>query len=264
VIDMTALCEDLVAEHAALDAIVAGLDEAPWARPTPAEDWSVRDHIAHLAYSDGAAYLAAVDPEAFARDMAAVPRGERQQRQLVIGRAMSGAHLLHWWRLSRAATVDAFRRLEPKARLPWFGPPMSAASFATARLQETWAHGQDVADALGVTRAATERLRHVAHLGVITRAFSFTNQGQPAPVEDVRVELVSPAGASWGWGDAHAADRVTGPALDFCLVVTRRRHPADTRLDIRGAVAEAWMLRAQAFAGPPGAGRTPGQFPRPG
>ena len=140
---------------------------------------------------------------------------------------------------------------------------MSAASFATARLQETWAHGQDVADALAVARPATERLRHVAHLGVITRAFSFTNQGEPAPAEDVRVELVSPTGTPWSWGDPHAADRVAGPALDFCLVVTRRRHPADTRLAISGPVAEEWMLRAQAFAGPPGAGRRPGAFPRP-
>lgn len=264
VIGMTALCEDLAAEHAALDSIVAGLDEAGWNRPTPAEGWAVRDHIAHLAYADVAAYLAAVDPEAFARDNAVVPREERQQRQLAISRAMSGAYLLHWWRLSRAATVDAFRRLEPKARLPWFGPPMSAASFATARLQETWGHGQDVADALGVTRAATERLRQVAHLGVITRGFSFTNQDRPAPAEDVRVELLSPAGATWSWGDAHAANRVAGPALDCCLVVTRRRHVADTRLDVRGPVAEEWMRRAQAFAGPPGAGRKPGQFPRPG
>jgi uncharacterized protein (TIGR03084 family) len=263
VIDMTSLCDDLAAENAVLDALVAGLDEAGWDQSTPAEGWSVRDHIAHLAYSDVAAYLAAVDSEAFARDVAAVPRGERQQRQRVIGRAMSGAHLLHSWRLSRAATVDALRRLEPRTRLPWFGPPMSAASSATARLQEAWAHGQDVADTLGVARDATERLRHVAHLGVITRAFSFTNQGQPAPAEDVRVELRSPAGTSWIWGDPRAADRVTGPALDFCLVVTRRRHPADTRLEVSGSVAEAWMLRAQAFAGPPGEGRRPGQFPRP-
>jgi uncharacterized protein (TIGR03084 family) len=121
-----------------------------------------------------------------------------------------------------------------------------------------------VADALGVTRAATERLRHVAHLGVITRGFSFTNQARPAPAEDVRVELRSPTGAPWIWGDPHAANRVAGPALDFCLVVTRRRHVADTRLDVRGPVAEEWMLRAQAFAGPPGPGRKPGQFPKPG
>ena len=261
--EMAALCDDLVAEHVALDAIVADLDEARWDLPTPAEGWSVRDQIGHLAYSDVAGYLAAADPAAFVRDVAALPRGERKDRQLVIGRAMTGPQLLHWWRLSRAAMVDVFRRLDARARLPWFGPSMSARSFATARLEETWGHGQDVADALGVERAPTERLRHIAHLGVITRAFSFTNQGRPAPAEDVRVELSSPAGARWTWGDPLAADAVTGPALDFCLVVTRRRHVADTRLAVRGPVAEEWMLRAQAFAGPPGSGRAPGQFPKP-
>lgn len=260
---MAALCDDLAAEHAALDAIVTGLDEARWNLPTPAEGWSVRDQIGHLAYSDVAAYMAAAEPESFARDDAAVPRPERKERQLAIGRAMTGPQLLHWWRLSRAAMLDAFRRLDARARLPWFGPSMSARSFATARLEETWGHGQDVADALGVERVPTERLRHIAHLGVITRGFSFTNQGRPAPAGDVRVELVSPAGASWGWGDPTAADSVAGPAVDFCLVVTRRRHVADTRLTVRGPVAEEWMLRAQAFAGPPGDGRRPGQFPRP-
>ena len=260
---MAPLCDDLAAEHAALDAIVAGLDEAGWSLPTPAEGWSVRDQIGHLAYTDVAGYLAAAEPDTFARDLVAVPREERRDRQLAIGRAMSGPQLLHWWRLSRAAMVDAFRRLDARARLPWFGPSMSARSFATARLEETWGHGQDVVDALGVARAPTERLRHVAHLGVITRSFSFTNQDRPAPTVDVRVELVSPAGAAWTWGDPGAVDRVAGPALDFCLVVTRRRHVADTRLDVRGPVAGEWMLRAQAYAGPPGPGRRPGQFPKP-
>src|SRR5262249_28661440 len=153
---------------------------------------------------------------------------------------------------------------DPRARLPWFGPPMSARTFATARLEETWGHGQDVADALGVTRPATDRLHHVAHLGVITRAYSFTNQGRPAPAADVRVELTGPVGQAWAWGGAGAADRVSGPALDFCLVVTRRRHHADTGLVIEGPVAAEWMLRAQAFAGPPGPGRRPGQFARSG
>lgn len=262
--EMAALCDDLAAEHAALDAIVVDLDEARFDLPTPAEGWSVRDQIGHLAYSDVAAYFAAAEPEAFARDNAAVPREQRKERQLTIGRAMSGPQLLHWWRLSRAAMLEAFRRLDARARLPWYGPSMSARSFATARLEETWGHGQDVVDALGVVRPATERLRHIAHLGVITRTFSFTNQGRPAPAEDVRVELVSPAGASWTWGDERVANRVAGPALDFCLVVTRRRHVADTRLDVRGPVAEEWMLRAQAYAGPPGSGRQPGQFPAGG
>jgi uncharacterized protein (TIGR03084 family) len=134
---------------------------------------------------------------------------------------------------------------------------MSAASSVTARLMETWAHGQDIADALGTARTATARLRHVAHLGVRTLGFSFMLRGQPVPSAPVRVELTGPDGDSWTWGPADAADRVHGDALEFCLLVTQRRHRLDTSLRAAGPVADAWLDLAQAFAGPPGPGRSP-------
>ncbi|HEY4417880.1 MAG TPA: maleylpyruvate isomerase family mycothiol-dependent enzyme, partial [Pseudonocardia sp.] len=125
-----------------------------------------------------------------------------------------------------------------------------------------WAHGQDIADALGVRREPTDRLRHVAHLGVRTAGFSFALHGRAAPSVPVRVELVGPSGDVWAWGDADAADRVSGDALDFCLVVTQRRNVADTGLEVVGPVATEWISIAQAFAGEPGPGRAPGVFPR--
>jgi uncharacterized protein (TIGR03084 family) len=261
-LDYSALCDDLAAEQDALDRMVASLDDRGWGTATPAPGWTVRDQIGHLAYYDEAGALAARDPDGFRADDARVPRARREQDQLTLGRALAGGDVLRWWRQARGGMLDAFRRLDARARLPWYGPDMSAASFVTARLEETWGHGQDVADALGVTWTDTERLRHVAHLGVITRGYSFVNQGHEAPRDDVRVELTSGTGASWSWGDERAVNRVRGPARDFCLVVTRRRHVADTDLLVEGAVAHAWMTIAQAFAGPPGDGRKPGQFRR--
>ncbi|ETW94154.1 MAG: hypothetical protein ETSY1_36135 [Candidatus Entotheonella factor] len=158
--------------------------------------------------------------------------------------------------------LDMFLKLDAKTRIPWFGPPMSAVSFATARLMETWAHGQDVVDALDVDRPGTERLRHVAHIGVLARPFSYQVHNKTVPDAAIRVELVSPAGAFWSWGDDETPNRVYGDALDFCLVVTQRRHLADTDLRIEGAAAEEWMTIAQTFAGPAGSGRQPGQFPK--
>ena len=152
--------------------------------------------------------------------------------------------------------------LEPRARLPWYGPDMGVASFTTARLMETWAHGQDVADALGERREPTDRLRHVAQIGVRALPWSFTVHGRPVPDVPVRVELELPGGGGWTAGPEDAADLVRGSALDFCLVVTQRRHPADVDLTVRGPVAGEWMGLAQAFAGPPGTGRRPGQFPK--
>jgi len=141
--------------------------------------------------------------------------------------------------------------------LPWFGPAMSAASSLTARIMETWAHTQDIADALGVTREPTDRLRHVAHIGVGARAFSYAVHGKSVPAAEIRVELAGPDGAVWTWGPAEAENRVSGPALDFCLLVTQRRHRNDLSLAIEGPAAIEWMAIAQAFAGAAGTGRPP-------
>ena len=258
--DMTTICAELQDELAALDSIVSSLDEAGWNTPTPAPDWMVRDQISHIGSTDRVAAIAAGEPERFQAEVVNQERGERSARMLKAGRAMSGAELLQWWREGRETMIAVFRRLDPKARIPWFGPAMSAVSFATARLMETWAHGQDIVDALGVERTATERLRHVAHIGVRARPFSYRIHDKEPPADDVRVELTSPAGALWTWGDEAAQNRVRGAALDFCLVVTQRRHVADTSLQVEGPVAHEWLSVAQAFAGPPGGGRQPGQF----
>ncbi len=170
---------------------------------------------------------------------------------------MSGADVISWFDASRRRLIDVFAELDPAARLPWYGPSMSAASALTARIMETWAHGQDVADALGADRPVTARLRHVAHIGVRALPYSFAVRGLDVPAEPVRVELAAPGGETWAWGPPDAANRVTGPALDFCLLVTQRRHRDDTEMRAEGDVADRWLDVAQAFAGPPGPGRRP-------
>jgi uncharacterized protein (TIGR03084 family) len=256
---MDAICTDLAAEHAALDAIVAPLDDAAWDTPTPAPGWTIRDQIGHLWFFDGTAVLAATDAEAFKRSTEAILSGE-PDAILAQPRAMTPPELLAEWRQGRARMLEVFRSLDPSARVPWYGPPMAARSFATARLMETWAHGQDVADTLGVQRPPTARLKHVAHIGVRARPFAYATNGRQVPEGEVFVDLVAPGGEHWTWNDPASPDRVSGDALEFCLVVTQRRHPADTKLVIEGPLASEWMGIAQAFAGPPGAGREPGQF----
>ena len=265
---LAALLDDLDRESASLDELVASrLDD--WARPTPAEGWTVAHQIAHLAWTDDAAALAATDQAGFAAlvDRALVdPEGFVDSEAETIARtALDGpsgsAALLTAWRQGRARLLEALRAVPPGTRLPWFGPPMSAASMATARLMETWAHGQDVADAYGVERAPTERLRHVAHLAVRARGFAYSVHGEAAPDAEVFVALASPHGSEWTWGDPAAAQRIEGPALDFCLLATRRRHRDDLHLVAVGPDAEHWLAIVQAFAGPPGGGREPGGPP---
>ena len=256
--------QDLEAEHAALDALVAPLPPEAWERPTPSEGWAVRDQIAHLAFFDDVAALATTDAEGFARAAAVAVEDFRgyEARYLERGRALAPADLLAWWRGARRRLAEAAARLEPKARVAWYGPPMSAMSFLTARLMEAWLHGHDVTDALALARRDTDRIRHILVIGVRTRGFSYTLRGLTPPATPVRVELVLPSGARWEDGEAGAENRIAGSAVDFCRVVTHRRHVDDTGLTLVGPAAREWMLVAQAFAGPPAPGRKPGQFAR--
>jgi len=282
---MAALADDVRAESAVTRELISGLDAAGWRTPTPAAGWDITDQVSHLAYFDEVTVRSAVDPEAFIAERTAAETGDGMDPDTIAARFhdLTGAQMLTWFDEARRELLSTFVTIDPAARLPWFGPAMSAASSLTARLMETWAHTQDIADALGVTREPTGRLRHVAHIGIGARAYSYAVRGQPLPSVPVRVELVPPSAggppaagssageppaaeplgeAAWTWGPADAKDRITGPALDFCLLVTQRRHRDDVALDLEGPAAAEWMAIAQAFAGAAGAGRPAGLFPR--
>jgi uncharacterized protein (TIGR03084 family) len=262
--DIAVLTADLAAESAELYEVLSVLAEPDWARETPAEGWTLRDQVAHLAFFDDAAVLSATDPKRFrgVADALTASGGDLGERVAQRFRGQTGLEAFAWFQRARRQYLDVFAALDPATTLPWYGPDMSAASSVTARLMETWAHGQDVVDALGLVRRPTARLRHVAHLGVRTLGWSFRVHGLPVPEAPVRVELTGPDGEAWAWGPEDAPDRVTGPAEDFCLVVTQRRHRADTAVIATGPVAGAWLDVAQAYAGSPGAGRAPLGEPR--
>ncbi|MEV6569079.1 TIGR03084 family metal-binding protein [Streptomyces kronopolitis] len=258
--DPGAVLADLRAESEELDALVAELPAGRWAAPTPAEGWTITHQIAHLAWTDRQALLSATDPDGFAR---AAQEAFAAPLTFVDEAAEAGARtppalLLDDWRAGRARLLTALAERPAGEKLPWYGPPMSVASMATARLMETWAHGQDVADALGVTREPTARLRHIARIGVRTRDFAYATHQLAPPNEEFRVELRAPDGGAWEYGPADAAQRVTGEAREFCLLVTQRAHRRDLpSLHAEGPDAERWLGIAQAFAGPPGKGRAP-------
>ncbi len=252
--DVTEVAEDLLAEQAELDTICAAMDVADWELATPSPGWAIRDQIGHLAYFDDAAAIAITDEAGFAdlkQTLLATYGSEGATEEMTLGRyrAMDGGELLEAWRADRNRLADAAATLSNESRVEWFGPSMGSKSFLTARLMEVWAHGQDVADALGASRTPSDRLRHIAQLGFITRGWSYINRGLPVPESALRVELTAPSGDQWTFGPDDAMQQVTGPAEDFCLVVTQRRHVDDTSLQLEGDDARAWMEIAQAFAG---------------
>ena len=246
---------DLTAEGDRLEALVAELDEAGWHTPTPASGWDVAAQVAHLAWTDEVALKAATDKDAWDTVVLAAindPAGFVDEGAAEVAR---DPDLGTRWRTARRALATALAAHPHGEKMPWFGPPMSATSMATARFMETWAHGLDVYAAVGVEPATTDRIRHVAHLGVRTRNFAFATHGLDAPAEEFRIDLVAPDGDIWSWGSEDAAQTVTGSAVDFCRLVTQRVHRADTDLVATGPDADRWLDIAQAFAGPPGEGR---------
>jgi uncharacterized protein (TIGR03084 family) len=252
-----AVIDELRAESDDLDLLVAPLSSAAWSTPTPAPGWTIAHQIGHLLWTDRVALISVTDEPGFASVLeaaAANPTGfvDEAAEQLAL---VAPIELLADWRSTRRRLHDALATVDDGRKLMWFGPPMSATSMATARLMETWAHGLDVADALGVTRPATARLRSIAHIGVRTRDFAFTVHGLTPPAEEFHVKLRAPDGTLWDWGPDDAQQHVTGSAEDFCMLVTQRRPRPALDIHAVGADAERWLEIAQAFAGPPGVGR---------
>jgi len=249
-----ALLDDLADEQRYLDDALASLPDSAFELDTPCRGWMVRDVIAHLAEVDDSA--AAIASGA-ASAMGAGGRSDDGLRSALqdSSRQMTRVQLVDWWRAARDRLQDALRPLDARARLPWAGPPMSARSFATARLMECWSHGLDALDGAGLEPVHSDRLQHIAHLGYITRQFAYQTRGLEPNDEPLRVELTLPSGADWSRGPDDATNVVSGLAPDFCRVVTQRIHYRDTALRYTSGAAEEFLQVAQAFAGPPGEGR---------
>ena len=253
---MKTICKDLNEEYEALDSLVAKLGPDGWMTVTPFFNWTIKEQISHLAYFDRAARISISGREPFEQHMNELLEHAGTYDEVFAhanseGMAMDGKELLGWWRKERRSLLSSYETLDPGKKLPWYGPPMSARSSATARLMETWAHGQDIVDALGLKRAGTNRLKHIVHLGFSTFSWSFINRNLPVPSRKPLLNLDGPSGERWVYGSGDSGETIEGPALDFCLVVTQRRHVEDTALVVKGEAAGLWMTMAQAFAGPP-------------
>ena len=260
---MRDICQDLLAEYRELASLCDTLTPSQWLMRSAFYDWTPWDEIAHLCYFDQTGLQSATDPERFAHD------AQLLNQRMLSGESISavarerygslnGANLLAYWRTLHERLVDALAQLDPKSRLAWYGPPMSARSFASARLMETWAHGQDIWDVARLRRAQTVRLKHIAHLGVTTFRWTFINRKLDVPPNQPYVELSAPGAGVWTWNDPCTENFVRGSAEDFCLLVTQRRHLEDIALEFNGEAVKQWLSMAQCFAGPPADGPAPG------
>ncbi|MFD8084549.1 TIGR03084 family metal-binding protein [Kitasatospora sp. NPDC059722] len=252
----------LGAEGGEIDRLVADLDEEQWGLPTPAPGWTIAHQVAHLAATFKMAGTAAAAPDAF-RAIVSRIGGDFDgavQTALLPYLAEPPERLYALWQAERAAAEKALAEVPTGELVPWLVRPIPAPVLAAAGMMELFGHGQDIADALGVDRPRTDRLRPLVEFAVRVWDFGYQARKLATPEKEFRFEITAPSGALWAYGPVDATDRVSGPAEDFCLLVTRRRHPDDLAVTATGADAQAWLEIAQAYRGPAGSGRTPGQF----
>jgi enediyne biosynthesis protein E11 len=254
--------DDLRAESEQIDRMVADLDEQEWRIPTPAPGWTVADQVAHLAFIFKLAGTAASAPAVFA---AMAQKAQKDfdgavNAALAEYRALTPASLLARWQAERDAAIAALAAVPAESVVPWLVNPLPPAVLACAGMMELFAHGQDIADTTGADVVRTDRIGRIVGFALLTRDFGYQARGLTPPDTQFRFELTAPSGTVWEFGPADSDQRVTGPAVDFCLLVTRRRHRADVAVVASGNLADAWLDIAQAYRGPAGAGRAPGQF----
>ncbi|MEP5189060.1 MAG: TIGR03084 family metal-binding protein [Marinomonas sp.] len=254
--------EDFRAECASIEALLRGIEPGDFARPTAFKDWTFDRILHHLHMFNDAALLSLSGEEGlagFKRDMGAkLSSMPMAQVEAEYCGGLTGPALLDLWAEFYPKLADAFADMDPKARLPWFGPSMSARSSITARLMETWSHAQAIYDELGAARQSTDGIENIAVLGLNTYGWTFVNRKMDVPEPRPQLVLTAPSGAIWTLGEEAEGELVKGSAEEFCQVVTQTRNIADTSLEVTGPNANAWMGFAQCFAGPPNDPPTPG------
>jgi len=248
--------DNFLDESESLHALVADLDAAGFAAEPRFKRWTIDQILQHLHYFNRMATLSLADPEGFRAEYAVFAEGRKAESSMLgitdrLLKGLRGPALRDAWIATAREVRAAFAAADPKARVAWAGPDMSARSAITARLMETWAHGQAIWDALGRMRPDGDRIRNIAHLGVSTYGWTFRNRGEEPPEPMPFVRLRAPSGRVWDWGDAREDERIEGAATAFCQVVAQTRNVADVDLSVTGRNAARWMAWAQCFAGPP-------------
>ena len=246
--------DDFKEESSCLERLLYSVGDGEYNLATQFKNWTISDILRHLYLFNKAAKNTLVDQPKFFRLMNDLQNARETgmtllEIQLEMLDGLSGKALLNSWGSSYRELAKIYSLTDPKKRVKWAGPDMSARSSITARQMETWAHGQAIFDLFGKKRQETDRIRNIAHLGVSTYGWTFTNRSLSMPEPAPHVCLVSPKGEKWVWNTPQEDNSVFGLAVEFSQVVTQVRNIADTSIVTKGENAMKWMAVAQCFAG---------------
>lgn len=252
---------DFAEESEALYSILEPLSDEDFQRQTQFKTYKVHDVIAHLHIFNWAAEESIRDGDSFIRFYKGLGQRRKELGLDLIGvtdlwlddneNGVRNRALLDVWRDYYRGMAQRLADIDPRMRVKWAGPDMSVRSSLTARLMETWAHGQELYDLLGIERVDKDRIKNIAVLGINTFGWTFKNRGMEIPADVPYVKLTAPSGEIWEWNEPNEANCVVGNATEFCQVVAQTRNIADTQLSVTGETATRWMSIAQCFAGGP-------------
>lgn len=260
--DKEVVVSDLLAEGSRLGALLADLTPGDWQRPTPAPGWTVAHQVAHMAATFRLAALSGSDPAAFRHVVSQLSDDfdDNVDKAMAGDLALPPEELLPRWKQELTASAEALAAVPAGTSVPWLVRPLPAVVLVAAGVMELFAHGQDIADGIGVQRTYHDSIRHLVDFALLNWDFGYQVRGETPPDAAFRYELTAPSGEVWILGNQDSPHTVSGPAVDFCLLVTRRRHRDDLAVTASSAVADHWLDIAQAYRGPAGPGRRPGQF----
>jgi uncharacterized protein (TIGR03084 family) len=239
------ILSDLVAEQQFLDQSLQRIPNKIWDTVTPNEPWTVRDTIAHLADFEELGADAIAGGNLVKEWQKASDLEGMRQRAIQRGREMRFQDVIEWWRGARAKVVEPLSHMNGDDRIEWIVGDMSARTFATFRLMETWMHGLDIYDTLGLEVEDTPRIRHVCWLGWKTLPYAFKQAGEH--YEPIRIEVIGPGYAKWIYGPADSDQLIKGSASEWARLAVRRASPGETRLKVSGEYAEKAIEHAQAY-----------------
>ena len=238
----------LDAEYADLASVVCSLTEEQWNLATPADGWSVKNSLSHLADTeDIARHTLTGGPRTFANEVTRL-EGRVIAGGVAKGQAMTGTEVLEWFTEASAYNRAAFRRTDTSLRVPW-GMGMSWRSFVTARLMETWAHGLEIRAGLLQPGADSDRLEYISWLSLATLPYTLKVAHIEAPAgRDLRLELVGPHGQTWVFGPDDATDIIRGNAGLWCRRAVQRVTMAEAaELERIGPLAEMAFQHARCY-----------------
>ena len=246
---------DFKAESDALYQLLQALNDDDLNEATQFKGWTINAILQHLHYFNYAARISLQDgPEI--RQLLDDLRKSQEKGESLVDYAdtqlngVKGRSLLRLWRDYYTDMAHTFREADPKQRVKWAGPDMSVLSSITARLMETWAHGQAIFDLIGVMREDRDHIKNIVVLGNNTFTWTFTNREEKVPDQKPFLKLRAPSNDIWEFNDHSEHNRIEGTATEFCQVVTQTRNVRDTTLNVVGDTANKWMAVAQCFAGP--------------